>query len=186
MQDPKELATIGVRKFEGNIPWMYLDIKGFVTAGCGTLIRALSDALKLGFLDASGQPSRPDAIAKDFLRVRNMAKGRLAAYYKVDSSPCLSQATIDQLIGIKLDEFERGIQTLFPKLPSYPVGVQAGLLLMTYAIGVAGLQKYTQLRESLIAGNWAEAGTQSGINTRNKAYAARNEYTANLFQAEPL
>lgn len=186
MLDPKQLATEGVHKFEGNVPWMYLDINGFVTVGGGYLIRALSDALKLGFLDADGNLSRADAIAKDFLRVRNMAKGRLAAYYKVDSSPFLPQATIDQLIGIKLDEFDRGIQTLFPELPEYPVGVHAALLLMTYAIGVAGLQKYTQLRESLLAGNWAAAGDQSGINTRNKAYADRNQYTANLFQAEPL
>jgi len=182
MQDPKQLATIGVRKFEGNIPWMYLDIKGFVTAGCGTLIRALSDALKLGFLDADGNPSRPDAIAKDFLRVRNMAKGRTAAYYKVDSSPCLPQTVIDQLISDKLDEFDRGLQMAIPELTSYPAGVHAALLLMTYAIGVAGFLKYTILRSALLAHDWEVAAAESGIETKNKAYNERNAYTAALFR----
>lgn len=186
MQDPKAIATIGIRKFEGNVPWMYLDIKGFVTAGCGTLIRALSDALKLGFVDTKGQPSRADAIAKDFLRVRNMAPGRLAAYYKVDSSPVLPQATIDTLIQIKLDEFARGLQMAIPELPSYPAGVYAGILLMTYAIGVAGFLKYTLLRSALLAHDWEVAAAESGIETKNKAYNERNAYTAALIrQANP-
>lgn len=181
MLDPKHLATEGVRKFEGNIPWMYLDIKGFVTVGCGTLIRALSDALKLGFVDQDGQPSRPDAIAKDFLRVRNMGAGRPAAYYKVNSSPVLPQATIDQLISDKLDEFDRGLQQALPELPTYPAGVHAGLLLMTYAIGVAGFLKYIHLRAALLARDWQLAATECGINTKIKAYDERNAYTAALF-----
>lgn len=180
----QNLATTGVKIFEGNSQWMYLDIKGLVTIGSGYLVQNLSEAIRLNFLDPSlKENARVDAIAKDFLRVRAMAPAKLFTYYRIDSSPLLAQSTIDSLIGVKLNEFHYEILELLPELETYPDGVQAGLLLLTYAVGAKGLAQYHELLADIRQGEWAAAGTNSAIS--GKAYKDRNTYTAKLFQTNP-
>jgi len=89
---------------------------------------------------------------------------------------------MEGFVATKLDEFDRGLQMAIPELPSYPAGVHAALLLLTYAIGVAGFLKYTILRSALLAHDWEVAAAESGIETKNKAYNERNAYTAALFR----
>src|SRR5215467_10964918 len=43
--------------FEGTVPWMYLDTRGFVTVGVGELLANAAKAETLAFVNPDGQPS---------------------------------------------------------------------------------------------------------------------------------
>src|SRR5215472_6467072 len=65
-------------KFEGRIPFMYLDIKGLVTVGVGNLVDPVEVAQALPFRfknkpgnPTPGAPATPDQIASEWRRLKN-------------------------------------------------------------------------------------------------------------------
>src|SRR5260370_42000125 len=92
--------------FEGTVPWMYLDTKGFVTVGVGELLANAVKAQTLAFVDPAGQPSTQDAILAEFNRVSVLVPAKVAAFYRAATSPVLPHAAIDTLLINHLNFFD--------------------------------------------------------------------------------
>src|SRR5690242_4940359 len=92
--------------FEGTVPWMYLDTKGFVTVGVGEMLANAAKAQTLAFVAPSGQPSTQDAILAEFNRLSSMLPAKTAAFYRSPTSPVLPHAAIDTLLMNHLNLFD--------------------------------------------------------------------------------
>jgi GH24 family phage-related lysozyme (muramidase) len=127
--------------FEGTVPWMYLDTKGFVTVGVGEMLANAAKAQALAFVDLGGQPSTQDAILAEFNRVSSLIPAKVAAFYRSSTSPVLSHAAIDTLLMNHLNFFDTQLSTRFAAYADFPDPAKLGLLDMIYNLGVTGLFK---------------------------------------------
>ncbi|HEY6945085.1 MAG TPA: hypothetical protein VI431_08080 [Candidatus Acidoferrum sp.] len=127
--------------FEGTVPWMYLDTRGFVTVGVGELLANSAKAQTLTFVDPSGQPSTPDAILDEFNRVSSLAPAKVSAFYRTPTSPVLPHTAIDTLLMNHLNFFDGQLAGRFPSYTGFPDPAKLGLLDMIYNLGVTGLFK---------------------------------------------
>src|SRR5208283_529589 len=121
--------------FEGIIPWMYLDTRGFVTVGVGELLASSARAQSLGFVDINGQPLTPNAILTDYLRVQALPPARAAGFYRSSSSPILPHAAIDSLLMQHLAFFDGQLAQQFAEYSTFPEPAKLGLLDMIYNLG---------------------------------------------------
>ncbi len=168
--------------FEGIIPWMYLDTKGFVTVAVGELLATPASALALAFVDANNQPSTPDAIQSEYSRVSALPPGKYpAAFYRSTASPTLPHPAIDALLLRHLTFFDTQLSQRFANYPAFPDPAKLGLLDMIYNLGVTGLFKgYPTLMRNVQDQNWAGAATQCH---RNGPGPQRNDWTRQQFLA---
>jgi GH24 family phage-related lysozyme (muramidase) len=168
--------------FEGIVPWMYLDTKGFVTVAVGELLATPASALALAFVDASNQPCQPDAIQAEYSRVSALPPGKYpAAFYRSPASPTLPHPTIDALLLHHLTYFDTQLSQRFPSYPTFPDPAKLGLLDMIYNLGAPGLFKtYPTFMAYVQNQNWAGAATQC---YRNGPSPQRNDWTRQQFLA---
>jgi GH24 family phage-related lysozyme (muramidase) len=124
-------------KFEGYLPYMYLDIKGLVTTGMGNLIDPIGAALELPW-------RRPDGSLATESEVRaawNLVKARIDLAPKYGTAFAglttlrLDKAGIEQLIARKLRENEAYLRRRFPDYERWPADAQLGLHSMAWAMG---------------------------------------------------
>lgn len=127
--------------FEGTVPWMYLDTRGFVTVGVGELLANAAKAQTLGFVNPAGQQSTPDAILDEFNRVSSLAPAKVSAFYRTPTSPVLPHTAIDTLLMNHLNFFDGQLAGRFPSYAGFPDAAKLGLLDMIYNLGVTGLFK---------------------------------------------
>jgi GH24 family phage-related lysozyme (muramidase) len=176
----ESLANLEI--FEGIVPWMYLDTKGFVTVAVGELLANPASALALAFVDAYNQPSTPDAIASEYSRVSSLPPGKYpAAFYRSPASPTLPHPAIDALLLRHLTFFDTQLSQRFPNYPAFPDPAKLSLLDMIYNLGVTGLYKgYPTLMSYVQNQNWAGAASQCH---RNGPSPQRNDWTSQQFLA---
>jgi GH24 family phage-related lysozyme (muramidase) len=166
--------------FEGIVPWMYLDTKGFVTVAVGELLANPASAIALAFVDAHNQPCAPDAIQSEYARVSALPPGKYpAAFYRSPASPTLPHPAIDALLLRHLTFFDTQLGERFAGYPAFPDPAKLGLLDMIYNLGVTGLFKgYPTLMSYVQSQNWAGAATQCH---RNGPSPQRNDWTRQQF-----
>lgn len=173
-------------RWEAAIGWMYLDIKGNVTAGLGIELPTLAEALNLSF-QVDNSPATPDQIVADFNRVKAMPFGQkyAAGYYKEDSSPLLSPPDIVRIATGELVQMAQELQKAVPNFHTLPDPAKTALLDMEWNMGLRGLEGFKHMLAAaeedppdftLAADDCTrEAGVQS--------FAARNAWTRSLFEA---
>ncbi|HEV2178259.1 MAG TPA: hypothetical protein VGW33_13825 [Terriglobia bacterium] len=167
--------------FEGIVPWMYLDTKGFVTVGVGEMLANAERAQSLAFVDGAGQPSTPDAILGDYNRVLALAPARLPGFYRATTSPILPHASIDALLLQHLTYFDGQLGQEFTNYAAFPDPAKLGLLDMIYNLGVTGLfHGYPSLMRFVRNGDWTNVAAQCH---RNGPSQARNDWTREQFLA---
>jgi GH24 family phage-related lysozyme (muramidase) len=167
--------------FEGVIPWMYLDTKGFVTVGVGEMLPAASRAQALPFLDSNGNAVTPDAILAEYNRVVALAPAQPAGAYRANTSPTLSAASINGLLMTQVQYFDGQLIAQFANYAAFPDPAKLGLLDMIYNLGPRGLfVGYPTFMGYVNAENWAGAAGQC---YRNGPSAARNTWTQQQFLA---
>ena len=167
--------------FEGIVPWMYLDTRGFVTVGVGEMLGSAARAQTLAFLDPSGQPSTEDAVLDEFNRVSSLAPGKIAAFYRSPASPVLPQATIDVLLMNHLNSFDEQLAGRFPAYASFPDTAKLGLLDMIYNLGASGLfSGFPGFMASVDRQDWLGAAANCH---RDGPSQARNDWTRQQFLA---
>jgi GH24 family phage-related lysozyme (muramidase) len=166
--------------FEGIVPWMYLDTKGFVTVAVGELLANPASALALAFVDAGNQPCAPDVIQAEYSRVSALPPGKYpAAFYRSPASPTLPHPAIDTLLLRHLTFFDTQLSQRFENYPGFPDPAKLGLLDMIYNLGVTGLFKgYPTFMTFVQNQNWASAATQCH---RNGPSPQRNDWTRQQF-----
>ena len=164
--------------FEGAIPWMYLDTRGYVTVGVGLMLPDAAAAQKLPFM-AGGQPATPEEISAEYARVHALPMGRPALFYRREDGLVLEKAEIDSLLRAVLTGFEGELRAKLPGYDGFPDSVKLALLDMAYNLGPAGLlHGYPTLIAAVQAGNWSKAGSSC---FRHGPGAARNQWTQNMF-----
>jgi GH24 family phage-related lysozyme (muramidase) len=168
--------------FEGIVPWMYLDTKGFVTVAVGELLANPASALALAFVDANNQPSTPDAVQSEYSRVSTLPPGRYpAAFYRTLASPTLPHPAIDALLLNQLTHFDTQLSQRFRDYLTFPDPAKLGLLDMVYNLGVTGLFRgFPTFMNYVQDQNWAAAATQCH---RNGPSLQRNDWTRQQFLA---
>ena len=168
--------------FEGVVPWMYLDTKGFVTVAVGELLATPASALALAFVDANNQPSNPAAIQAEYSRVSALPPGKYpAAFYRSPNSPTLPHPAVDVLLTRHLMFFDTQLNQRLPSYSVFPDAAKLGLLDMIYNLGVTGLFNGFPTFMSYVQNqNWAGAATQC---LRNGPSPQRNDWTRQQFLA---
>jgi GH24 family phage-related lysozyme (muramidase) len=167
--------------FEGIVPWMYLDTRGFVTVGVGEMLAAASRAQTLPFLDSNGNAVTADVILAEFNRVVGLPPAQSAGTYRASASPTLSAASISSLLMAHVQYFDGLLSGKFANYAAFPEPAKLGLLDMIYNLGPQGLfVGYPTFMGDVTNQNWNGAAAQC---YRNGPSAARNQWTQQQFLA---
>lgn len=171
-----------LENFEGIVPWMYLDTKGFVTVAVGELLATPASAQALAFVDSSNRPATPDAIQAEYSRVSALPPGKYpAAFYRSVASPTLPHPAIDALLLHHLTFFDTQLLQRFANYPVFPDPAKLGLLDMIYNLGVTGLFRgFPTFMNCVQTQDWASAATHCH---RNGPSPQRNDWTSQQFLA---
>lgn len=166
-------------KWEGAIPWMYLDTRANVTVGCGMLIRDAGAASNLAFLYQAGGIADSSDVAADFNRVSKMAPGQSFGFYHTASSPVLSREFILTSLRTRVLLDDGEMAQSFKGWPSFCDQAKLALLDMLFNLGGAGLfGKFPLLVGAVRSTDWASAANECH---RRWISDERNEWTKNMF-----
>ena len=182
----RQFFPVFSQRFEGRIPWMYLDIKGLVTVGIGNLIDPIALALELPFRSrVTRAPASKDDIAAEWLAVKattSLARKGASAAERIAKLE-LSAAAIDELVGRKLNEFYEIIKTkYFPEFDSYPADAQLAILSMAWAMGPYFPRTWPTFSRNVKDQNWVKAGNGCQMKEAgNPGVVARNAANKKLF-----
>jgi GH24 family phage-related lysozyme (muramidase) len=175
--------TADIRHWEGSVPWLYLDTRGFVTVAVGNLLSTASAAMALPFVvDRNGTtvPAFSHEINDDYARVSRMSPGLSARAYRSPSSPILLDEDIDILLNRRLtSEFLPGLERMYPGFDRFPRPAQSALLDLAFNLGLGGLGKFHRLGAAVARRDWDTAAIQS---SRRTSRPERNEWTAAKFR----
>jgi hypothetical protein len=180
-------------KFEGSVPYMYLDVKGLVTVGVGNLIDPVAEAQALPFrfknkpgVAAPGSPATKEQVAAEWLKVKgnvNLARqGHTAAESVTDLE--LANDAIDTLILARLTNNEGFLkrQPWCQNFETWPADAQLGLLSMAWAMGPGGPGQFAHFRAACEQSDFNTAAKQCKMDeTGNPGLIPRNQANFTLF-----
>ena len=187
-------------RLEGKVSWMYLDILGLCTTGCGNLLAdagaprtCTQEALSLpwkaqGFLvsqedvkaayaaitaDGEAQAARPDNAK------------RAAGFYTSISSLRLDDDAIDALVDSKAREIDKYYSYAYQGWEDFPADVQLALMLMAWAEGARGVKwRFPRFNSALSAADWRCCAAESHMDdSHNPGLRPRNDICRHLFEA---
>jgi GH24 family phage-related lysozyme (muramidase) len=176
----KAKALALIEPFEGTVPWMYLDVNGYVTVGIGNLLASPHVATTLVW-DRRGGGVEPDEVevVDEWERVHRAVRGLPAIQYKRLTTMELHPSEIARLFGRRVDEFETSLQHLFPGFAGWPEPAQLATLDMAFNLGAGALPRdWPNLTAALRAQDWRAAAAQSH---RPQSRPARNAAVLELF-----
>jgi len=173
-------------RWEGAIPWLYLDTKGLVTVGIGFLVKTVEAALLLPFYDTFTSTGATDgAIRRDFERVARAGQTtgalprRPAGYYREPNGLRLRDSEMRGLAATKLVTiYVPGIVALLPEFDTYPAPVKRALIDLSWNLGVAGLGKFGNLLACCKDRDWQGAALECSVRTSRPE---RNAWRAQMF-----
>ncbi len=175
-------------RFEGELPFMYLDIKGLVTIGVGNLIDSVAQAQQLPFFfkDEPDHLASPSEIAEDWQRVKDRQDLRLQGgmVFENVAQMRISEETINQLVLQTVTSYETTLKANTPEFADFddwPADAQLGLLSMGWAMGpgFATAGRWPSFRAACASQDWDQAAEQSHMDdTHNPGLRPRN--TANF------
>jgi GH24 family phage-related lysozyme (muramidase) len=175
-------------QFEGRVPYMYVDVKDFVTIGVGNLIDPIGLALSLPFVfksDPSTSASQDD-ITADWNAVKAdpalAQKGHLAC--DPITKLMLTDDAINSLVLSKADQFESTLKQTgeFSTSDTWPADAQLGLLSMAWAMGPAFGSGWPTFRAACSSQDWSTAAANCHMDeTANPGLSPRNAADRVLF-----
>lgn len=168
-----------LKRWEGSVPYMYLDKVGLVTVGIGFMLPNIYAASTLPFMKPAGEPASQIDISLDYNRVKALSANKLVTYYHSFSSPLLPQAEINRLLAANVVSFEVSLRRIYLDYDIYPDSVKVGLIDMCYNLGASKLQaQYPKFNRAVQTHNWLLAADQCH---RNGPSEERNTWTKNQF-----
>lgn len=168
-------------EWEGEVNWLYLDVRSLPTTGIGNLVKTVEQSLKLPWERADGSAALAEEVKQDFIRVSNMKPGLPAKRYKTDQALLLAPKYVRALAARRLgEEFLPGIRKSFTDFDNYPEPAQECLVDLAYNLGVNGLSKFSHLRAYCAAGNWKAAAGACKVSTSRDE---RNDWRRDKFLA---
>jgi GH24 family phage-related lysozyme (muramidase) len=175
-------------RFEGYVPWMYLDVKGLVTIGVGNLIEPLTqEVLNLPFeyADQPGSQATTDDIREAWNAVKSRTDLKLqgGGAFQSLTNVRLTTEGIKSLVEKKLLENESFLRSrYFANFDSWPADAQLGLLSMTWALGAGFVNKWPKLHSACLNEDWDTVAAECHINdVGNSGIKPRNDADETLF-----
>jgi GH24 family phage-related lysozyme (muramidase) len=170
-----------LKKHEGIVSHMYLDVAGLVTIGVGFLLPAPSAAVALALTRRdTGAPASAEEKSADWNAVHAQPKAQPAGRYLPLTSLEMPDAVIDSELSARIAAFARNLQSRFPTFAGFPDPVQLGLLDMIYSLGPSGLFRgFPEFCSAVDRQEWAVCARE-GI--RGNVSPTRNEELQQLFQ----
>lgn len=172
-------------RFEGAIPWMYLDIKGLVTCAIGVLIDPVDLALPLPWVRAlDGSRALPSEIRAEWALIKGTpslaTRGAGAA-----KAMCALRLTADGVRTVTRTKAEAMAQALlhtFPAMVAWPPQARLAVLLHVWAVGTDLPRTYPRMTAALRAQDWTAAQAECHISEAgNPGVAPRNVKIKALF-----
>ncbi len=182
LETTKSIVRKKLEEYEGNVPHMYLDSKGYVTIGVGHLIVSSSAAEKLPFVvAATGKKATTKEISDEYEKIRKEPKNRLASFYKKSTKLKLSKSYIDKLTNKQIVDFYGDLRNVYPDFDKYPEDVKIALFDMIFNLGMAKLKTaWPSFNKYIKAKEWGKAAAQS--RRSSPVSAARNGYVKGLLE----
>jgi GH24 family phage-related lysozyme (muramidase) len=179
--DLRQAAIDRTIKFEGWVPYFYLDTKGFVTVGFGQMIPNPDEASKLAMQSAAGAATDAEK-RNEWATIKAQAPGMFFTAYKPFTRLTYDEANGQGFLVSKLQSCIGQLKAAFPDLDSYPPGPQDALLDMIYNMGAGEFSAahWPHLFAAVRARDWAAAAAQC---TRQGIGDDRNKATRALFTA---
>lgn len=180
-------------KFEGRVPYMYLDVLGLVTVGVGNLVDPVLAAQALPFrfknrpgIAAPGSAATADQIAAEWQALKNDPSLKTRGYKACEpiTQLELSDDAIDSLIIDRLTKNESFLkrQPWFQDFDTWPADAQLGLLSMAWAMGPAGPGNFPSFRAACQRLDFNTAAAQCKMNEAgNPGVVPRNQANFTLF-----
>ena len=180
-------------KFEGCIPFMYLDIKGLVTVAVGNLVDPIELAQALPFqfknkpgIASPGSPATQDQIAAEWKALKNNSSLATRGFRACEpiTELELNDDSIDSLISDRLTRNESFLkrQQTFQDFDDWPADAQLGLLSMAWAMGPAGPAQFPHFRAACQNLDFNTAAAECKMNEAgNPGLIPRNRANATLF-----
>ena len=164
------------RRFEDDIPWMYLDVRGLVTTGLGCLLVDDAAAVGLPWAHSDGTPATDAMVRAEWWAVKAMPPGLTAAHYRVPGCLTLLQDAIDALALQRLEANAVAVAAQLPELAGWPAEVQRLCMSHAWALGAEWPKTWPHLVAALRAGNWSAAADECRISeVGNPGVRARND-----------
>jgi GH24 family phage-related lysozyme (muramidase) len=168
------------KRYEGNVPHMYLDSRGNVTVGVGNKLDNANAAASLPFVHKSdGVAATPEEKRTEWTTISGKEANHPAAYYNQFALLVMRQPDIDALLTNRLSGFESDLRSIFPSYNAFPPQAQEGLIDMIFNLGRAGLLNFTRLVVAVRAQDWFLAASES---RRNGVQPERNDDVRQLFE----
>lgn len=130
-----------IRKFEGVIPWLYVDTVGHVTVGCGNVVNAESVRALPFVVKGTTERASGAQIADDYDRVSKAPKGQRARFYETLTTCRLPPVECERLFSRRIVEFTGQLRKLYPEYDAFPQSAQLALLDMIFQCGAGSLKR---------------------------------------------
>lgn len=162
-------------RLEGHLPYLYLDILGYVTCGMGNLVDPVSMALSLPWKNRDGSDADQPTIADAWQTVdehRSDPKGKrqtsgLATKYGQAfasvTSIRLDEAGIQQLIDRQVAANELELRKHFTAYDTMPADGQMVINSMAWAMGAGFPATFKAFTAAVNAGDWTTALANAGF-----------------------
>jgi GH24 family phage-related lysozyme (muramidase) len=175
-----EVTTLksNIERYEGRVPHLYLDSRGFVTVGVGHLLSSAAKAQELAFVTDSGESATTEMIAEEYKQIAEQEANHAAIYYQSFTQLRLSDSAIDQLTEKHIDSFYTELKTIYSEFDSFPTDIKLALFDLIFNLGMTNLRKkWPKLNGCIAAKDWNSAAE----NCRRRGIAdERNEYVKAL------
>lgn len=188
MSEPDYVTEL--RRWEGVVPWMYLDTRGYVTIGVGNMVPTVEAACGLALWNhAAERRASTSEIVRSFVAVQSMRAAMPADNYRLTPRLELPAEDIDVLLRQRIGgEFLPGLEKLFPGFGGFPGPARSALMDMAFNLGLGrdatadhpatGLRQFSRLRAAVAARDWARA---SGECRRSSSRTERNDWCRRKF-----
>lgn len=180
------MLKIKLEQYEGKVEHMYLDTKGYVTVGVGSMLSDATAATKLPFVHSStNELATHEQIKDEFLRIkaRPYGKSEFASKFKPFTTLKLTESVMNEQIAHHIQSFEKELRSIYgdEQFASYPENVKLALFDMIFNLGMSKLKDtYPKFNGHIRNGNYEQAALES---KRNGIQASRNAYVANLLRS---
>ncbi|MEE8188190.1 MAG: hypothetical protein V3T80_03180 [Kiloniellales bacterium] len=166
------------------VPYMYLDKKGYVTVGIGTLLENSQEAEGLPFVErGTNKSAHKNHIINAFNKVKNsgLAGSRHTVFEPLTSIEISEADAIAKAWGdarVFIEELKK--QDFFREFDTFPVTAKMGLLDMIYTLGLPNLLTiFKVFNPTVRRRDWRIAANES---SRSTVSASRNQIVRQWFE----
>ncbi len=152
---------------EGNVPSMYLDVKGLVTVALGCLIDPVQMAISLPWVLPDGSSPSAAEIANQWrvLKARQDLSKLHWKYAAALTTIRLTDEGVLELAKQRLLANEKVLRTYLPAWDSFPADAQLACCSMAWAIGAGWPRIFGNLKDAANRQDWTGAMASCAIKT---------------------